>query len=175
MTVDAPGAFVASGEGDTSAVTEGPPGCGGNRSPGTAGICHTFTYNLSPDAGVGQGWAGVVWQSPPNNSGAAPGFAIPPGATKVTFWVKGVTGNEIVGFRAGGVGVPTATLPCVDTVSSFFYENKLGAAWVQTTLYLTGTYAGGVIDGFQWVAGAGNQLNGVSSITFYIDDIQWQM
>jgi hypothetical protein len=174
--VDAIGAFVPSGvEGDYTAWGMAPAGCNGNRAPGAVGTCRTFTYNLSPGAGLGMGWLGDVWQYPPNNWFVSPGYAIPAGATKVTFWVRGATGSEVVAFNAGGTGVPTAVDPCVDTVAGSVPKMMLPTTWTQVTINLTGTYAGGVVDAFTWVAVAADQPIGSSSITFYIDDIEWQM
>jgi hypothetical protein len=50
----------------------------------------------------------------------------------------------------------------------------LTTTWVPVTIPLVGTYAGGVLDGFQWVAGAADQP-GSTEITFYVDDIEWRM
>jgi hypothetical protein len=137
-------------------------------------MCHGFTYNFSSDAGTGIGWAGVVWQSPANNWGALPGYAIPAGATKVTFNARGAVGGEVVNFVAGGSGVPTLADPCQDTVSGSMMGVVLTTSWMPVTIALTGTYTGGVLAGFGWSA-AGGQDAGPGEITFYVDDIEWSM
>jgi hypothetical protein len=151
--------------------------CGGNRAPGTpVGSCHTVIYTTTPDAGLGKGWSGVVWQYPTNNWGGAAGYLIPPGATKVTFYARGATGKESVSFNVGGIGggLPTASAPCVDTVQGAVPKTTLSTTWTQYTIDITGqTYAGGVLNGFAWVAGAVDQPTTVGEITFYVDDIQW--
>jgi hypothetical protein len=134
-------------------------------------------YTTTPDAGQGKGWSGVVWQYPVNNWGGAPGYLIPPGATKVTFYARGATGTESVSFNVGGIGfggIPTPSAPCVDTVQGSVPKTTLSTTWTQYTIDITGqTYAGGVLNGFSWVAGAVDQPTTVSEVTFYIDDIQW--
>jgi hypothetical protein len=184
FAVDSTPGFVASGyEGDLSFVKEAADKtCGANRAPATPllGKCHTFTYSLGYDGGVG--WAGVVWQFPTNNWGAKPGFLIPPGATKVTFWVRGMTGMESVSFSAGGIGyqgVATAADPCADTVDGKVAAMTLPTTWTKVTITLTGTntpvsYSGGVISGFSWLAHGAGQGN-LQTMTFYVDDIEWTM
>jgi hypothetical protein len=159
-----------------SVVSSSDTTCGGNRAgTGALGECHTFTYLFGPDAGGSQGWAGVVWQYPADNWGAGPGYAIPAGATKVRFSVRGETGAEKVTFSAGGTGNPTSSIPCVDTVNGSAPKMLLPTAWTQVVMPLTGTYAGGVIDGFSLAAAALDQQASVTSITFYVDDIEWLM
>jgi hypothetical protein len=170
------GAFVDDlTQGDVTAYSEAALGCGGNRAPGpNVGSCHTFTYNLLPP-GQGKGFVGVSWVYPANNIGALPGYAMPPGATRVTFWVRGATGGEVVSFYAGGHRTPTAAVPCVDSEAGAVSKMTLPATWTQVTMMLTGTYPDGVVDGFTWIANAGGQPSGTSSITFYVDGIQWEM
>jgi hypothetical protein len=174
FAVDTPGAFVSSGyEGDYSAITV--TATCPTRAPGTpAGDCHTVIYNTLPDAGLGLGWAGVVWQHPANNWGSQPGYLIPPGAQAVTFYAQGATGTENVGFAVGGMGTPSTATPCVDTVTSTLAAVTLSTTWTQYTLPLSSqTYAGGVLNGFSWSAAADKQSATVTNATFYIDDIQW--
>ncbi len=188
FAVDSNPGFVASGyEGDYNQIKELPDKtCGGDRATmsGMLGNCHTFTYDFGGDAGAStSGFAGVVWQSPANNWGAQPGFLIPAGATKISFWVRGATGTEMVSFGAGGSfgGIPTATAPCVDSINGMAATMTLPATWTQVTMPLTGattpvTYSGGVIGAFSWAAAGGaTQGATATSITFYIDDIEWQM
>ncbi len=182
FAVDTPKTFIPSGyEGDFTAIRASlDTTCGGNRSSSSAlGNCHTFTYVLTRDAGLGAGWAGVVWQYPTNNCGAQPGYAIPPGASQVTFYVRGATGRESVSFGVGGIGYgnpPSISSPCVDTINATMPKMALPTAWTKVTISIAGqSYAGGVLNGFAWVAGAGDQPSGASEVTFYIDDIEWTL
>jgi hypothetical protein len=142
---------------------------------GAKGSCHAFTYNFGADAGV-LNWAGVSWHYPQMNWGALPGYGIPAGATKVMFNARGAMGGEVVTFSAGGSGVPTLADPCQDTVTGSTIPTTLTTSWTPVTIPLTGTYAGGVINGFTWSASnMGQGDGGATSITFFIDDIEWSM
>jgi hypothetical protein len=161
--------------------------CGGNRSSASAmGACHTVIYTITPDGGLpetgggtGAGWAGVVWQYPANNWGSGPGYLIPAGATTVSFWAKGATGTEVVAFGAGGIGyggIPTSAAPCEDTVNGSLDKTTLSTTWTHYNIPIpNAVYAGGVISGFSWTAGSADQPTGTAEVTFYIDDIEWQM
>jgi hypothetical protein len=184
FAVDLAAKFVPSGyEGDYTAVTMPlDPTCGGNRSSASAlGNCHPVTYK-PPLAGPGvAGWAGVLWQHPANNWGAAAGYAIPPGATKVSFWARGQLGGEVVTFIAGFAVTPTAMSPCVDTVSGSSRQT-LATTWTHYTMSLNGQYTGGIISSFGYVIAAADQPArdagasdaGAPSAQFYVDDIEWQ-
>jgi hypothetical protein len=175
------GGWIASGyEGDYTQISmPGDTTCGGDRAPGSpVGNCHTVIYtDAPPDASALKGWAGVVWQYPANNWGTSPGLAVPPGATAVTFYARGATGQEKVAFGVGGVGfggVPTTAAPCLDTVSQSLPKATLSTTWTQYVISLDGqTYPGGVIGGFTWIGAAADGPADASAVTFYIDDIQW--
>jgi hypothetical protein len=184
FAVDLAGKFVPSGyEGDYMAVTMPlDPTCGGNRSSASAmGNCHPVTYKpLAAGPGVA-GWAGVLWQHPANNWGTAAGYAIPTGATKVSFWARGDLGGEVATFIVGFAVTPTPTSPCVDTVSGSLRQT-LTTTWTHYTIPFAGQYGVGVISPFGYVIGAADQPArdagaadaGLPSTLFYIDDIQWQ-
>lgn len=177
--------YIASGyEGDTKLILQSTDKtCGGARAMApNVGTCHTFTYDYGGDGGAGDGWAGVVWQYPTNNWGSSAGYLIPPGATQVTFYAKGMVGGEMVGFGAGGLGGGGDA--CQDTVTGTLATSPvaLTTTWTQYTLTLgpTGgatsvTYTNGVIGGFGWNAAGSSQAGAGGSITFYIDNIEWTM
>jgi hypothetical protein len=141
------------------------------------GVCHKFTYDWAPDASATTpvGWAGVEWQYPVNNWGTQVGYGIPAGATKVTFYAKGAVGGEVVTFAAGGGSTACSSL-CCDTAGGSTMET-LTTTWTQYSFPITGTYTGGVIAGFVWTAAASSQIGGeagaATSMTIYIDDIEW--
>jgi hypothetical protein len=177
------------------------------RSSSTAlGNCHTVIYTpLAPGTPIGypvgatsMGWAGVAWQHPANNWGTMPGYAIPAGATKVSFWARGAKGGEVVTFFAGGTGAPTPMAPCADSVNATTSKVTLTTTWTQymmTLGSLTGTvaYTAGVTTGFGFAIGTADQpmvdagaasgdagsatgdaAPSAEPSTFYVDDIQWQ-
>jgi hypothetical protein len=180
--------------------------CAGSRSSRAAlGMCHTVIYTpiapctpiAFPPGATTQGWAGVVWQHPGGNWGTQPGYLIPAGATKVSFWAKGAAGGEQVNFLAGGTGygaAPTATAPCSDPISAST-KITLTTTWKQYTFPIGSTYASGVLTAFGFSlaanaqpgyvppdggmpvcgADAGPSGHAGAPTTFYIDDIEWQM
>ncbi len=146
--------------------------CNGNRSSATAlGVCHTITYvPLAATATPAPaGWAGVYWQYPANNWGTKPGFAIPPGATKVSFWARGDAGGELVGFIAGGI--VTAGASYSDSLKASTPTETLTTTWTQYSMDLTGFTYTQVLGGFAWTMGA---PAGGTTAKFYVDDIEWQ-
>jgi hypothetical protein len=169
--------YITSGYyGDLSSIVEPlPDTCGGNRSSPTAlGKCHTWRFST---AGAADPNSGVVWQYPANNWGGQVGYRIPPGATKVSFWVRGATGRERVSFGIGVIGYgcsPNVSFPCDDTVTGGVPVMTLPTTWTHVTIPITGgSYAGGVLTGFSWNVQPGWEPAGVPEITFYVDDIQW--
>src|SRR6202020_3363662 len=101
-----------------------------------------------------KGWAGVVWQYPANNWGTSPGLAVPAGATAVTFYARGGSGQEKVAFDVGGIGPASATAPCADGVTGTLAKTTLSSTWTQYVIPLNGPYPGGVIAGFTWIGAA---------------------
>jgi hypothetical protein len=150
--------------------------CGGNRAPGgTIGVCHTFTYGTSQDSGL-LGYGQVTWQYPADNWGANPGYRIPDGATKVSFYARGATGHEVVAFGIGSpYNGPVAGIPCYDTALAAIAKTTLSTTWTHLVIPLNGqTYSHGVLNAFTWAAIASDQPTTVTSVTFYIDAIEWQ-
>jgi hypothetical protein len=207
----------------------------GRSSPNAQGKCWKVVFIPFPKtiqsdgdggtmvgAGPGVGWASVLWQYPPNNSGnLGGGFPIPLGANRVTFWTRGSVGGEEVNFALGeGQGVP-----CSDVSTTYLMNDPLGFVtltnqWVQWSIDIAGLdysttdiipgqgvggYFGGVIVAFSFTIedqtlpaldGSSAPPNETdpdggpvldyasmgtpfppffpSTITFYIDDIEWQ-
>jgi hypothetical protein len=153
--------YVASGwQGDVKSIALGT--CDDRSSPEAEGSCYEWTYAATS----GATGALVAWQYPANNFGSSPGYVIPPGATKVSFWAKGAVGGEQVGF---GVGEETGSL-CDDAILVPPTLLTLTPAWVHYTVVLPSqSYASGQITAFEWSAGP------QGTITFDVDDIEWQM
>jgi hypothetical protein len=185
FAVDTAGKFVTSGyEGDLASITMPlDPTCSGNRSSASAmGNCHPVTYVPPPPGSTAPTWAGVLWQHPTNNWGnLGAGYAIPPGATKASFWAKGQLGGEVVTFLVGFAVSPTAAAPCVDTVSGTL-KQVLTPTWTHYTIPFTGTYGPGIVSAFGYTVGAADQPvrdagagdSGTPNTVFFIDDIEWQ-
>jgi hypothetical protein len=138
------------------------------RSSATAkGSCHTASYTVT----AGGAFAGVFWQDN-FNWGTQGGYAIPAGATKITFSAMGKVGGEKVTFVAGYSGSPTPTTPCTDTIRGSLGPVTLTTAWTPYTMTITGGYPNGVLGAFGWEANAPDAAG--SMIDFYIDDIEYQ-
>jgi hypothetical protein len=149
-----------------------PAACAGEPAAATKGTCYTVTYHPQPIvAPAPSTWAGFYWQYPANNWGAMPPQIIATGAKDISFYAKGMAGNESITFEAGGITntISTAT-PYTDSfnVTQTF---KLTTTWTKYTLPMTGlAYGGGVLGGFAWVASAAN----ANAITFFIHGIVWE-
>ena len=141
--------------------------CHGNRAtPTAAGTCHEVTY--APPLSGGKGWGGVYWQYPIDNWGIHPGYAMPPGATKVTFWAKGALGGEQVTFLAGGIA--SAGNPYQDTVKSQV-SPTLTVDWASYAIAVTGQSYTQVLGGFGWTMTATSASGGAH---FFIDGMRWE-
>jgi hypothetical protein len=215
FAVDVGGTFIPDGEGEAAAVIPpgaigylgkaGDPTCNGERAnPSAIGNCLIIGYSPLPATamvygpggvpGPAAGWAGMAYQHPDQGWGTMPGFAMPAGATKVTFWAKGAVGGEVVSFSGPGLGygnLPTTAAPCVDTVTTTALKQTLTTTWTQYTLPIQGTnYSGGVLQAFYFSvakadqatadggagatdAGAGDAGSSAPLVTFYLDDIRW--
>ena len=110
------------------------------------------------------GWAGVVWQSPPNDWGDKAGGYRLAGAKKLSFWARGEQGGERIKFGFGLIKPPK---PFVDTAKRST-EVKLSTEWKQYTFDLEGKNLDRIKSGFYWVAGGQG-----GPVTFYLDDIRY--
>jgi hypothetical protein len=141
--------------------------CGGDRAgPGSVGQCHVATY--APVSG-GVGWGGVYWQYPVNNWGTMMGYAVPSGATAVSFWAKGQTGGEKVTFLIGGISSPGN--PYQDTISAKS-PVALTTTWTQYAIDLSGKTYSTVIGGFGWQMSAMDVSSAPAK--FFVDGIEWE-
>ncbi len=114
----------------------------------------------------GQGWAGVYWQNPPNNWGSKKGGFDLTGMTKLSIWLKGEKGGEIIDkIVVGGI---KGLYP--DSSETTFGPFELTNTWKEYTVNLAGKDLSYISGGFAWVANADSNPKGV---TFYIDDVQF--
>lgn len=120
-----------------------------------------ITYKPGPT-----GWAGIFWQYPDSNWGDKLGRNLTK-AKKITFWVKGAMGGEIVEFKSGGIRGGTYE----DSFEVSLGKIKLSPSWKQYEIDLSGQDLSNVIGAFAWVAT--KDLNPVG-LTFYLKDIYFE-
>lgn len=115
---------------------------------------------------AGNGFGGIVWQSPANDWGDAPGGFDLTGAKKLTFWARGENGGEVVDFKLGVIGKDK---PHPDSDSAALPGTTLAKEWKQYEIDLTNRNLSCIKTGFVWVLGAKGQ-----PVTFYLDDIKYE-
>lgn len=125
--------------------------------------CMRWRYDISKH--VKEGWTGVYWQYPPNNWGTKKGMNLT-GYKKLTFWVRGETGNEVIDIKVGGI---TGDIP--DTCSKELKSLRLSKEWKQYTIDLSDCDLSNIIGGFCWSAD-GSKNSGI--VTFYFDNIIYE-
>lgn len=119
-------------------------------------------------------WAGVYWQTPPNNWGTVPnaGFDLRE-YTKLTFWARS-NENARIEFKAGGI---TGLYPdSLQPARSTGFVN-LSPEWQQYSIDLTGADLSYVIGGFLWATNWAENGLGVDNprpLVFYLDDIRFE-
>ncbi len=121
------------------------------------------TYTFGPAR-----WGGVYWQNEPDNWGDQPGRNYSKQRlSRVTFWARGETGNEVVEFKAGGID--NAKKKHRDSFSVTAGRLTLSKEWKQYEIDLSDADLSSVIGGFCWVASA--DYNQAKTITLFLDDI----
>jgi hypothetical protein len=133
-------------------------------NPHSTPTCFMFRYKPG-----NLGWAGLYWQNTPDNWGDTLGVNFSDrNFTKIVFWAKGETGNEMIEFKAGGINKKRYK----DSFSATSIPRRipLTVNWVKYEIILAGQDFSSVIGGFAWVASTKDNPNGV---TFYLDDIKF--
>jgi hypothetical protein len=138
------------------------------RPDGAAGDCYRFTY--TPGS---QLWAGVYWQHPANNWGAAEGQRIEPGATAVKFYAAGAAGGEKLKITVGGIH--DVTLPYSDSVKAMT-EITLTTEMTQYSVDISGQTYESVLGAFSWSTNVpeGTDPTTAPPIVFFLDDLTWE-
>ncbi|MBN2097135.1 MAG: hypothetical protein JW714_01505 [Candidatus Omnitrophica bacterium] len=134
--------------------------------PHSGTTCVRVVY--SGKVSQGARWAGIFWQNPPNNWGAArnAGYDLSK-ATKLTFWARGEAGGERVEeFKMGGISgdYPDSDVAGVGPV-------VLTPQWQQYTIDLAGKDLSYIIGGFCFSTNVDVNPEGA---TFYLDDIRYE-
>ncbi len=114
----------------------------------------------------GKGWAGCVWQSPPNDWGNKPGGYDLTQAEKLTFWARGAVGGEKVTFGLGTIGIEKRFH---DSGKAELKDVALTKEWKQYSIDLSEVDLSCIKSGFRWnLAAQGDP------VTFYLDDIKYE-
>jgi hypothetical protein len=139
----------------------------GPRPAGALGDCYHFTYTPRGS------WAGFYWQYPAYNWGAEPGKAIGPGARKVTFQARPISGTTDVPFNFLAGGIDDATLPNRDSFKAEFLT-ALMPGWNRYEIDLSGTTYERVIGAFAWTVTLQGDPATLDPVVFELDDIRWE-
>lgn len=127
---------------------------------------HSGKHCLRIDYQAADQWAGVLWQSPPNDwEGTQPGGLNLTGAKELEFWARGASGGEIVDFM---FGVLDGNQPYRDTAKGELKAVRLTTQWQRLSIPLDGLDLSRIKTGFGWsLAGQGKP------VTFYLDNIRY--
>ncbi|MDD5291843.1 MAG: hypothetical protein PHY46_01485 [Candidatus Omnitrophica bacterium] len=133
-------------------------------NPNSGSTCIKVVYSAKKTQG--QGWVGIYWQNPPNNWGSKKGGFDLTGMTKLSFWMKGEKGGEIIDkVVVGGI---KGLYP--DSSEIAFGPFKLTDSWKEYTVNLAGKDLSYISGGFSWIINSDSNPQG--SI-FYIDDVKF--
>jgi hypothetical protein len=151
-----------------------------------AGTCLTCSF----DGGKAP-WGGFLFQNgvlaqkavlPAANWGTVRNAGLDlTGATRLTFRARGAKGGEQVEFYAGGTGwavdfagnAVRPERPHADSFTKVSTHVTLTSAWKSYAIDLHGYDLHYVIGGFGWMADGA--LNGRKPMTFFLDDIRWEV
>ena len=110
-------------------------------------------------------WVGIMWQYPANNDGTIDAGLDLNGAKKITFWIRGEKGGEIIdAFKFGGA---IGSYPDSDIAG--IYDILLSKEWEQHTINLDHKDLRYISGFFTWVA---SKYRNPQGITFYIDEVK---
>lgn len=134
-------------------------------NPHSGTSCIKVEY--TPKRSHGAGWIGLYWQNPANNWGSKKaGFDLT-GAKKLTFWVRGEKGGEVISeFKMGGI-----TGEFSDTASAGIGPAMLAKEWKQYEIDLKGQDMSHIIGGFCLSANGDDNPEG---FIIYLDDIKYE-
>jgi hypothetical protein len=127
---------------------------------------HSGTYCMKCSFNSPDGFGGIVWQNPVNDWGKQFGGFNLTGASKLTFWARGMEGGEVVDFKVGVIG---RDQKYYDTTHASLEDVKLTNDWKQYSIDLTGRDLTDIKSGFAWTVAAHGD-----PVTFYLDDIQFE-
>lgn len=134
-------------------------------NPHSGATCIKVTYNNKATGGAH--WTGIYWQYPANNWGGVDRSYNLSGAKKLTFWVRGEKGGEVIQeVKMGGI---SGEFPDSDTAG--IGPVTLTAEWKQYEIDLSGKDLARIIGGFCWATNIDVNPEG---LVFYLDDIKYE-
>jgi hypothetical protein len=112
-------------------------------------------------------WVGIYWQNPSNNWGDQVGGYDLTGYKKLTFWVRGEKGGEVITeFRIGGISGKHSDSDSI-TVGPIILTKD----WKQYSINLAGLDLSYISGGFEFTATAKENPEG---FVMYLDDIRYE-
>jgi outer membrane protein OmpA-like peptidoglycan-associated protein len=127
------------------------------------------SYKITYSAKGNEGWAGIYWLTPANNWGTMKGAGFDfSGATRVTFWIRGDQGGELISEIVIG-GIASGTYPDSDRAS--IGPLRLSTKWQQYAIDLQGKDLRHIIGGFAFALKRADNVNGAK---FYLDEIVFE-
>ncbi|RKY36629.1 MAG: hypothetical protein DRP78_03155 [Candidatus Omnitrophota bacterium] len=132
-------------------------------APQVGNDCIKVTYKAKGD----YGWAGVYWVNPSGNWGNKKGGYDLRFAKKLSFWVKGEKGNELIAvFRFGGVK-GTFSDSDIHGIGPIVLTNQ----WKQYVIDVSKRNMRYISAGFGFALTKAHNLEGC---IFYIDDVKYE-
>lgn len=133
-----------------------------SQEPYEGKTCMKWTYD--GESTQGAGWAGVFWQNPANNWGRIKGGYDLTGASRLSFWVKGDKGGEVVEFKVGGIMGEYS-----DSIEKTTGPLTLTRDWKKYNIDLSLSDLSYIGGGFCWVSSSIDAPEG--GIVFYVDEV----
>ena len=132
-------------------------------NPHSPPACIKISYRPGP-----AGWAGLYFLTREDNWGGYSGLDLT-GYTKLSWYAKGETGNEVVLFKAGGIDVSGKKYR--DSFGSSLGNVKLEKEWARYEMDLSNKDLSSVIGGFAFAV---TKIGNPNGLTFYIDSITYE-
>ena len=131
-----------------------------SRPPGAVGHCSRWRY--TPSATLGASWAAVAWVNRADANYTHDPVCLATGATRISFWARGLEGGEVVSFGGGGANEVSITL------TDEWQEYEVPLEGVTYT-----TPDGVAPNGFSWKVDPAVPPEDTQVTTFVIDSIQF--
>ncbi|MBN2119883.1 MAG: hypothetical protein JW734_02350 [Candidatus Omnitrophica bacterium] len=136
--------------------------------PASGATCIKIVY--SGKRTQGRAWAGIYWQSPPNNWGNRKGGFDLTGFNKLVFKARGQNGTEVINkVKVGGMGLGTE-VAFPDSGEKEAGPIQLTSTWQEYSVNLAGLDLSYISGGFCVMFSADQTVGGA---TVYLDDIYY--
>ncbi|NQT28912.1 MAG: hypothetical protein HQ570_04865 [Candidatus Omnitrophica bacterium] len=134
-------------------------------NPYTGASCIKVSYR--PGTLSGNRWVGMYWQNPPYNWGDKRGGFDLTAANKLSLWIRGEKGNEIINeIFLGGISGDYS-----DSSKVTIGPITLTKQWERVEVSLENQDLSNISGGFGWSASRDSNLKGC---TFYLDEIMYE-